>query len=380
MHDPRRLRTKRIVCPDGIRAGEVVLEHGRIASVASVTRERDGVIDLGDRLLVPGYIDTHVHGGGGAQCNTTDPDEIAEVARFHASHGTTGLVATTVPATVEDLCASLAAIARCQAPTLLGAHLEGPFLNRERPGALDPAVFLDPGGKPVERLLAAGARTLRVMTVAPELPGALELIARLARAGAVASIGHTEASDRQVREAVDAGATAATHVFNGMAPFHHRAPGVVGAVADLEQVSCELICDGVHVDPVALRMFYRAKGASGIRLVTDAIAGAGMPDGEYPLGSGVVAITGGRPAIAGGQRLAGSVLTMDAAVQNAVRFLAIPIEEAVLIASTNPARLLGLADRKGAIAPGLDADLVVLDDQLSVEATMAAGRWITGPP
>ena len=165
-----------------------------------------------------------------------------------------------------------------------------------------------------------------------------------------------------------------------MAPFHHRAPGVVGAVADLEQVSCELICDGVHVDPVALRMFYRAKGASGIRLVTDAIAGAGMPDGEYPLGSGMVTITGGRPAIAGEQRLAGSVLTMEAAVQNAVRFLEIPVEEAVLIASANSARLLGLADRKGAVAPGLDADLVVLDDQLSVEATMAAGRWITDPP
>jgi N-acetylglucosamine-6-phosphate deacetylase len=289
-------------------------------------------------------------------------------------------VATTVPAPVDDLCASLQAIARCRAPSLLGAHLEGPFLNRQRPGALDPALFLDPGDEPLERLLAAAAGLLRVMTIAPELPGALALIQRLAAAGVVASIGHSEASDRQVRDAADAGATAATHVFNGMTPFHHRHPGVVGAVADLQQVSCELICDGVHIDPVALRMFYRAKGASGVRLVTDAIAAAGMPDGEYPLGARTVMVTEGRPVITGTQPIAGSVLTMEAAVQNAVRFLGIPIEEAVRIASTNSARLLRLADRKGAIAPGLDADLLVLDEHLAVEATMVAGTWLTDPP
>jgi N-acetylglucosamine-6-phosphate deacetylase len=375
-----RLRAERIVGPDGIRAGEVVVEDGRIVSVGPNRRERDELIDIGERLLVPGYIDMHVHGGGGAQCNTTDPDEIAQVAAFHAAHGTTGLVATTVPAPVDDLCASLQAIARCRAPSLLGAHLEGPFLNRQRPGALDPALFLDPGDEPLERLLAAAAGLLRVMTIAPELPGALALIQRLAAAGVVASIGHSEASDRQVRDAADAGATAATHVFNGMTPFHHRHPGVVGAVADLQQVSCELICDGVHIDPVALRMFYRAKGASGVRLVTDAIAAAGMPDGEYPLGARTVMVTEGRPVITGTQPIAGSVLTMEAAVQNAVRFLGIPIEEAVRIASTNSARLLRLADRKGAIAPGLDADLLVLDEHLAVEATMVAGTWLTDPP
>ncbi len=356
------------------------MEGGLITSVGPATRAHDGAIDLGERLLVPGYIDTHVHGGAGAQCNTTDADEVAEVARFHAEHGTTGLVATTVPASVDDLRASLTAIARCIAPTLLGAHLEGPFLNRERPGALDPAHFLDPGDEALERLLAAGAGTLRVMTIAPELPGALELIARLSAAGVVASLGHTEASDRQVRDAVRAGATGATHVFNGMAPFHHRAPGVVGAVADLPQVSCELICDGVHIDPVALRLFYRAKGASGIRLVSDAISAAGMPDSEYPLGARTVTVRDGRPALAGSERIAGSTLTMEAAVQNAVRFLGLSVEEAVPISSTNAARFLGLGGHKGAIAPGFDADLLVLGDDLSVEATMAAGRWITSPP
>jgi N-acetylglucosamine-6-phosphate deacetylase len=164
-----------------------------------------------------------------------------------------------------------------------------------------------------------------------------------------------------------------------MAPFHHRRPGVVGAVADLDEVSCELICDGVHIDPVALRMFYRAKGASGIRLVTDAIPAAGMPDGEYRLGSRSVTVTGGRPLITGEEPIAGSLLTMEAAVQNAVRFLGIQIEEAVRIASTNSARLLGLDRRKGAIAPGLDADLLVLGDQLDVEATMVGGSWVKRP-
>ena len=232
----------------------------------------------------------------------------------------------------------------------------------------------------LERLLAAGAGSIRLMTLAPELPGALELVKQLARAGVVASIGHTSATDAEVREAVRAGATAATHAFNAMPPFHHRKPGAVGAVLDLQEVSCELICDGFHVDPVAMRLLYRAKGALGTRLVTDAMAAAGMPDGEYRLCGRPVTVTGGRAVLADGESIAGSTLTMEAAVQNAVRFLGVPIAEAVLISSTNSARLLGLHGRKGAIAAGLDADLLVLNELLAVEATMVAGRWLAGPP
>jgi len=383
-----RLRSQRIVCPDGTQAGEVVVEHGRISSVSPVSnevnaresREDSELVELGDRWLVPGYIDVHVHGGGGAQCNTSKAEEIAEVARFHARHGTTGLLATTVAAPVEDLCPALAAIAQCPAPNLLGAHLEGPFLSRERPGAMDPGLFLDPDVGQLERLLAAGAGSIRLMTLAPELPGALELVQQLVRAGVVASIGHTSATDAEAREAVRAGATAATHVFNAMPPFHHRKPGAVGAVLDLQEVSCELICDGFHVDPVAMRLLYRAKGALGVRLVTDATAAAGMPDGQYRLGGRPVTVTGGRAVLADGESIAGSTLTMEAAVQNAVRFLGVPIAEAVLISSTNSARLLGLHGRKGAIAAGLDADLLVLNELLAVEATMVAGRWIGDPP
>jgi N-acetylglucosamine-6-phosphate deacetylase len=382
-----RIRGERIVCPGRTLSGEVIVECGRISSVRSghvlgsrASHGDDELVELGERWLVPGYIDVHVHGGGGAQCNASSGEEVAEVARFHARHGTTGLLATTVAAPVEDLCTALAAIADCAAPNLLGAHLEGPFLSRERPGAMDSRLFLDPDVRQLERLLGAGAGRIRLMTLAPELPGGLELVERLVGAGVVASLGHTNAGDADVREAVRLGASAATHVFNAMPRFHHRQPGAVGAVLDLPEVSCELICDGFHVDPVAVRLLYRAKGARGVRLVTDAIAAAGMPDGEYRLGRRVVAVSGGRALLAGSESLAGSTLTMDAAVQNAVRVLGIPIDEAVLISSTNSARLLGLHGRKGSIAAGLDADLVVLDEQLRVEATMVAGRWVAGPP
>jgi N-acetylglucosamine-6-phosphate deacetylase len=361
--------------------GEVVVEGGRIAAVGPVTGDGDqDTLDLGGCWLVPGYIDPHVHGGGGAQCNTADIDEIAKVAEFHARHGTTGLVATTVAAPLDELEAALGAIARCSAPTLLGAHLEGPFLSPKRPGAMDPELFLAPDAAQLERLLAAGAGGVRVMTLAPELPGALRLAELLVSAGVVVSIGHTDASGAEVRAAARLGVTSATHVFNAMPPLHHRAPGVIGAVIDLPEISCELICDGIHVDPVAMRLLHRAKGTDGVRLVTDAMAAAGMPDGVYRLGGRPVTVTNGRAVLQGGESIAGSTLTMEAAVQNAVRFLGTSVEEAVAMAATNSARLLGLGDRKGAIEAGLDADLVVLDERLAVQATMHAGQWLFGPP
>ena len=378
------LRSRRIVCPGGTLDGEVVVQDGRISSAGPASGapsvSDDEVLDLGTGWLVPGYIDPHVHGGGGAQCNTSDAEEIAEVARFHARRGTTGLVATTVAAPMEELQSALDAVARCAAPTLLGAHLEGPFLSRERPGAMDPELFLDPDVEQLGRLLEAGAGRVRVMTLAPELPGSLELVELLARDRIVVSIGHTEAADADVRAAVHAGASAATHVFNAMAPFHHREPGAVGAILDLPDVSCELICDGIHVDPVAMRLLYQAKAASRVRLVTDAMSAAGMPDGEYRLGGRPVTVVGGRAVLAGGGSIAGSTLTMEAAVRNAVRFMGVSVEEAVLMASTNSARLLGLEGRKGQISAGSDADLVVLDELLAVQATMVAGRWMFGPP
>lgn len=362
-------------------AGEVAVADGRIAAVNPGACAAGEVLDLGGWWLVPGFIDGHVHGGDGAQFNTTDADEIDRVARFHVRHGTTGLLATTVAAPVDELCAAVAAIAD-QTRTgaeILGVHLEGPFLNAKRAGAMDPDLFLDPDPAALEQLVAAGAGSVRMMTIAPELPGALELIRRLTEAGVAASLGHTDASFDEAEAAVRAGARSATHLFNAMRPLHHREPGVLGAALDLPELSFELICDGVHVAPRVARMVYRLKGNAGVRLITDATAAAGMPDGDYRLGAAAVEVRAGRATLVGRGSIAGSTLTMDAALRNAVNFLGVTVEQAVAMASTNPARLLGLGERKGAIAAGMDADLVLLDEELSVRGTMVGGDWALEP-
>ncbi len=382
------LRSERIVTPAGVLRGVVSIDAGVISEVTPERSLSPGspVLDLGSRWLLPGFVDLHVHGGGGAQCNTADPDEVLAVARFHASHGTTSLLATTVAAPLETLERAVATIAAVasrhvdDSAIVLGSHLEGPFLSRARPGAMDPGAFLDPDPGAVSSLTGAAAGTVRMMTLAPELPGGLALVRRLRGDGVVVSVGHSDARYREVQAAVAAGASSATHLFNAMRPFHHREPGVTGAVLDLDGVSCELICDGVHVDPVALRLAWRAKGTGGVHLVTDAMQAAGMPDGSYRLGAARVAVRAGKARLEDGDALAGSTLTMDVAVQNAVRFLGVPIVDASLMASGNPARLLGIEGRKGSIAAGMDADLVVLDDALRVCSTMVQGRWVSEGP
>ena len=377
------LASERIVSADGVRPGELVIENGRIAAVRAPT-DAPGVLDLGRRPVLPGYIDLHVHGGGGAQCNTDDPEEVLAMARFHATRGTTALLATTVAARVEELEAALAAIAHCTSrsggASVLGAHLEGPFISRRRPGAMDPAVFIEPDQRSLQRLLDAGGAAVRMMTIAPELPGALDMIRALVAAGMTLALGHSDATYDETRAAVRAGARCATHTFNAMPPLHHREPGLLGAALDLDELTCELICDGIHVHPAALRLAFRAKGLSRTTLVTDAMQAAGMPDGDYRLGGATVTVSCGRAEIAGGGSIAGSTLTMDAAVGNAVRFLGISLEEAAVLASRNPARLLGIDHRKGAIAPGFDADLTILDHDLRACGTLVAGEWAHGPP
>jgi N-acetylglucosamine-6-phosphate deacetylase len=245
---------------------------------------------------------------------------------------------------------------------------------------MDPAVFVDPDPQSLRRLLDAGADTIRMMTLAPELPGALEMIRTLVGERVTASIGHSDATYDEAQAAVAAGARCATHMFNAMPPLHHREPGLLGAVLDLDELTCELICDGIHVHPAALRLAFRAKGLRRSTLVTDAMQAAGMPDGEYRLGSATVEVSAGRARIAGGGSIAGSTLTMDAAVANAVEFLGISLPQATLLASANPARLVGIDHRKGAIAPGYDADLTILDENLRACGTVVAGQWVHGPP
>jgi N-acetylglucosamine-6-phosphate deacetylase len=374
-----RVHSRRVVTPAVTIDATVSVADGRITSV--VPGHDGAALDVGDRWLIPGLIDTHVHGGGGAQCNTSSAEEVLAVAAFHAAHGTTALLATAVSADVDELERSLRAIGEAG---VLGAHLEGPFLNPRRPGAMDPASFLEPSTGVLERLLGAGGR-VAMMTIAPELPGALELIAGLAGRGIVASLGHSEASYETAYAAARVGARSVTHLFNAMPALHHRRPGILGAALDVDELQCELICDGVHVDAMAMRLALRAKGLGGLRLITDAIGAAGMGDGEYRLADAPVVVQDGRATLTGretggGGVIAGSTLTMDAALANAVRFLGVTVAQAVALASANPARLLGLGAAKGAIAVGYDADLVVLDEDLRACATMIAGRWVGGSP
>lgn len=376
------LRGGRVVTPDGVRDADVVVRGHRIVAVdaPSARGEEAEVVDLAGRWVLPGFVDLHVHGGGGAQCNTAAADDVQRVARFHARHGTTSLLATTVAAAVDDLLAALSAIgAAAAAPTadgaeVLGAHLEGPFLSPRWPGAMDARHFVAPDPAVADRLLAGGG--VRMLSLAPELRGALELVRAAAEAGVVVSMGHTGATYAEASAAVAAGARAATHVFNAMRPFHHREPGVLGAALDLDRVTCEVICDSVHVDAAAVRLLVRAKGPQRIALVTDAIEATGLPDGAYRLGARPISVVGGRATLPESETIAGSTLTMARALRNAVELCGVAVDEAARMASTTPAELLGIADRKGLLAAGRDADVAILDPDLSLAGVLARGAWI----
>lgn len=382
------LAAERIVTPDGVLTpGWVQVEGARIATVGAGAPPRPPDRDLGPAWLLPGFIDLHVHGGGGRTFMNPDPAEAHAVAAFHARNGTTLLVASLVTGPLEQLQAAAGAIATAtadgpapDAARILGSHLEGPFLSHARRGAQDPRHLLAPDPDAMARLLDAGHGTVRIVTVAPELPGALDLIGQVTAGGAIAAVGHTDATYAQAAAGLDAGARLATHLFNGMAPLHHRDPGPAGAALERPGVVCELINDGEHLHPATVRLVLAAAGADRVALVTDAMAAAGMPDGTYQLGEQEVEVRAGRAVLARGGALAGSTLTMGAAVRRAVLQVGLTVEQAVEAASATPARLLGLAGRAGAVAAGHDADLVVCDEQLQVTAVMRGGAWLAAAP
>jgi N-acetylglucosamine-6-phosphate deacetylase len=350
----------------------VAVTGGRVEAVgAGPPPPAQRTEDLAGHVLTPGFVDLHVHGGGGAHFMSGDPEECVRAARFHARHGTTALLATTLSASRGELEAAVRAIASADDPLIAGVHLEGPWLSERRRGAQEAEHLRPPDRGELDALLAAGP--VRLVSLAPELPGALPVIEAIAAAGAVPALAHTDATYEQAVAAVEAGARHAVHVFNGMRPLHHREPGVLGAVLDHAAVTCELIADGLHVHPAAARLLHRAMGTEGTVLVTDAIEATGLADGDYRLGHTPIRVTGGRAETPEGN-LAGSTLTMDAAVRHAHEWLGVPLAEALAMASTTPARVIGFADRKGRIAPGCDADLVVLDGALGPVATYVAGR------
>jgi N-acetylglucosamine-6-phosphate deacetylase len=359
-----------------VEGGWVLLDGDAIAATGTGAPPGAGeTVDLPGADLVPGFVDLHVHGGGGSAFDD-GPAAIRAGLAAHRAAGTTRSVVSLVTAPLPDLERSLAGIADLAAadPTVLGAHLEGPFLAPSRRGAHDPRHLRAPTPGDVDRLLAAARGTLRQVTLAPELPGALDAVRAFAAAGVTVAVGHTEAGAALTAEAFDAGARLLTHALNAMPGLHHREPGPVGAALADPRVTLELVLDGVHVHPVVARLLL--DGAPGrVALVTDAMAAAGGGDGGHRIGDLSVTVAGGRAVLTGTDTLAGSTLTQDAALRTALA-AGVGAVAAVAALTAVPARALGLGHRLGRLAPGWAADVVALGADRSVTAVWAAGARI----
>jgi N-acetylglucosamine-6-phosphate deacetylase len=337
------------------------------------------VVDAEGDWLVPGFIDIHVHGGNGDDFVEADPEGMRRIARFHAGHGTTGLLVTTYSVAYEQLEQTLELAYRMLDSQelharVLGVHMEGPFLNPAWAGAQNPRYIVPPRLDWMRDWTARYPGLVRMMTLAPEMPGSLELIRWLREHAIVCACGHTGASYDRLMEAIDAGLSHAVHTYNAMLGLHHRQPGALGAVLTNPDVSAEIIADGQHVHPACIKLLLQSKPADKVILITDAIAAAGYPDGEFVVGGLDVVVAGGIARVKGTNTLAGSTLTMSKAFQYAVRTVGIPIEQASRMASGNPARLLGLDGEIGSIAVGMRADLVRLDAQLNVRQVFIRGQ------
>jgi N-acetylglucosamine-6-phosphate deacetylase len=342
------------------------------------------VVDGRGCVLLPGFVDVHVHGGDGADAMDADPDGLRRMARFHATHGVTALVPTTWSAPPAALEAAVCAIAEVTGPvdggaTVLGAHLEGPWINPARAGAQDPAGIRPPDVAEARRLLDIRPGVVRLVALAPEMPGAVDVIGECRDRGVAVAAGHTQATWDDMVAAVGAGVRHVTHTFNAMAGFGHREPGTVGAALALPELRCELIADGHHVHPGAMAALARAKGPGGVVLISDAVRAAGLPEGEVDLGGRAAQHCCGAVRLPDG-RLAGSVLTLDVALRRFAAASGWGWSDLARAAAGNAADALGLS-KKGRLAPGADADLVLLGDGGAGEVvlTVVEGRIVHRP-
>jgi N-acetylglucosamine-6-phosphate deacetylase len=378
---------RRLVTPtEAVENPVVLVEDGRILDAASRTARAvpGGVtaFDFSDSTLAPGFVDLHIHGGAGYDVMDDVAEALPAVEQLLARHGVTSYYPTTVTAPMDATLRALERLAvaiekreQRTAPGTaracpLGIHLEGPFISHARRGVHPTENLLKPTLAAFDRFWQAGRGRIRMMTIAPELDGALEVIAEAARRGVCVSLGHSDADLPTSQRGIAAGARHATHTFNAMRPLDHRDPGILGAVLTDSRLSADIIADGVHLDPAIVRLFARAKGPQQTVLITDATAATGMPDGAYRLGGLEVEVRDGRCTSAG--KLAGSVLTMDRAVRNLAQFAGWTLEQAAAAASLNPARVGGLPN-KGTLVAGADADFVVLNSAGEVERTFVGG-------
>ncbi|MUL76981.1 N-acetylglucosamine-6-phosphate deacetylase [Mycolicibacterium sp. CBMA 226] len=361
------------------RPGWLEISGDRIVAGGSGSPPRSVDIDFPDGVVVPGFVDMHVHGGGGSSFSTDDPDEIARTADFHRAHGTTTTLASLVTAAPEVLLSQVRALADATlAGIIAGIHLEGPWLSSARCGAHDVTQLRDPDPAEIDSVLAAADGAIRMVTIAPELPGADVAIERFVDAGVIVAVGHTDASYEQTKRALQLGATVGTHVFNGMRPLHHRDPGPALALLEDARVTVELIADGVHLHPALVHQVASTAGSDRVALITDAMAAAGMPDGTYQLGELDVEVSGSVARLRERSTIAGSTATMDALFRTAATGLEAAsdsaLRHAVAMTATTPARTLSLDD-VGALGPGMSADFVVLDRKLQVRAVVRRGVW-----
>ncbi|MEV8562282.1 N-acetylglucosamine-6-phosphate deacetylase [Streptomyces sp. NPDC051917] len=368
----------RVVLPSGVlNDGRVVVEGTKIAAAAPGNAE---VIDVTGHWLVPGFVDIHNHGGGGASFSGT-AEQILTAVRTHRLHGTTTLVASTVTDEMDLLVRQAGLLSElAEQGEIAGIHFEGPFISPCRKGAHSEELLRDPDPAEVRKLIDAARGKARMVTLAAELPGGTDSVRLLAEHGVIAAIGHTDATYEQTVEAIDAGATVATHLFNAMPALNHRAPGPIAALLEDERVTVELINDGTHLHPAALELAFHRAGADRVAFITDAMDAAGIGDGRYMLGPLEVEVSEGVARLVEGGSIAGSTLTLDRAFKRAVTVDRLPVEDAVQALSVNPARLLGLSDRIGSLEPGKDADLVVLDADFDVKGVMRQGEWVVIPP
>lgn len=362
-----------------LRPGWLEVRGGHVLALGAGTPPRPADVDLGEVTVVPGFVDSHLHGGGGGAFSDADLGSTRAAVDLHRRHGTTTTVGSLVSATPADLLRQVAVLAgQVESGLLAGIHLEGPWLSLRRRGAHEPSALRAPDAGEIDAVFAAGRGTIRMVTLAPELPGALSAVRQVVDAGAVAAVGHTDGTYEQAREAVDAGATVATHLFNAMRPVHHREPGPVVALVEDDRVTLEMITDGTHLHPALYREVVARAGCERVSLVTDAMAAAGMPDGAYELGGLAVEVVDGVARLAGSDTIAGSTATMDRLFRFAVAEGGPDADAALLAAvrqsSVVPARAVGLP--VAGLVVGGAADLVVLDRRLEVARVMRCGDWL----
>ncbi|MDG5473946.1 N-acetylglucosamine-6-phosphate deacetylase [Jeotgalibacillus sp. ET6] len=360
--------------------GDLFIENGKIIEISSsITREADQVIDASRHnwMVVPGFIDLHIHGAAGHDTMDATPDALRGIARALPKEGTTGFLATTMtqsPAAISDALSNADAFERENGEAeLLGIHLEGPFLSPKRAGAQPVEFILSPSIEQFDQWMEESGEKIRLITMAPEQENGLTFVNHLRNKGVAVSIGHSDATFEQAIEAVEAGALQVTHLYNQMSPFHHREPGVVGAAFLEDKLSVEIIVDFVHSHKHAVKLAYQQKGSQSVILITDAMRAKGLPAGLYDLGGQQVIVSEKDARLQDGT-LAGSILTMEEAVKNIAALTNCSMQELIAMSSANAAKQIGVYDRKGSIEVNKDADLVIMDEDLSIQLTLCRGE------